>query len=103
MLASTRCTVHTFDCTSPSKTLGPRHTFHSLCVGTRPNPAPSSVRPTTPDDYKHIRDIMHMMNHTRIDILKVRTRGGRVGGARQGGQGCHEEWLAAGGPSAALG
>lgn len=66
------CEVHAFDCTisRASKAVWNKmFRFHELCIGRKPDTAHPSR------NYMHLPDIMRMLGHSRIDILKFDIEG----------------------------
>lgn len=79
MLAETACEVHTFDCTSPARTRGPRHHFHPICVGVPREGVQCSYgdncRIFERVRYRSWEQITAALGHERIDLLKVDIEG----------------------------
>lgn len=79
MLAETPCEVHTFDCTSPAKTRGPRHHFHPVCVGVPREGVQCSYgdncRTFERVRYRSWEQITAALGHDRVDLLKVDIEG----------------------------
>ena len=66
VLRKTNCSVHTFDCTSspPTRSLGPRFTFHPICVGH------SKAGMEHPEAFKTLVAIMRDLGHAALAIVK---------------------------------
>ena len=82
LLAKTPCQVHTFDCTGPkSRFKKPdkiRLHFHHICVAAEFIPAPKSCDngpETICGSMMTIQQIQSLLNHTRIDLLKMDIEG----------------------------
>ena len=43
MLTNTPCEVHTFDCTCDGHSVGERHFFHKICIGSPENASPNFI------------------------------------------------------------
>lgn len=71
VLEETPCEVHTFDCTVEGKSLGPRHFYHKICVGQAGGPED----PQEKKDFMTFDGITAMLNHTRVDLLKIDIEG----------------------------
>jgi len=72
---STTCTIHTFDCTIETGNM-PAHirdrvTFHKICMGSSENNSEGKV-------FMNLKEIMDMLGHSYVTLLKVR-EGGREG------------------------
>jgi len=70
---STTCTIHTFDCTIETGNM-PAHirdrvTFHKICMGSSENNSKGKV-------FMNLKEIMDMLGHSHVTLLKVKRRGG---------------------------
>lgn len=65
ILGRTSCKVATFDCTSQSRTLGPRHTFVSKCLGSEERMA------SDPSKWVTLQQAMNELGHSSITLLKI--------------------------------
>lgn len=65
ILANTTCSVHTFDCTFAGRSLGPRHTYHQLCLGA-PDHAEQFQRISS---YPQI--VKELKHEGKVKILKI--------------------------------
>jgi len=84
LLNRTTCEIHTFDCTGSKarfhKPENNRLTFHHICLGSVPQPAPQidctdKKRGTICGPIKTLKDIQSMLGHTQIDLLKFDIEG----------------------------
>jgi hypothetical protein len=86
ILSETRCTVHTFDCTSsPPQKKNVRLHYHEICLGEY-SPLQNYIYPKTEKvnhnrsepqrTYLKFDQILKMKNHTRLDVLKMDIEGG---------------------------
>eukprot|EP00775_Hariotina_reticulata_P007265 gene7265-7478_t len=66
MLTSTKCQIHTFDCTYNGTSRDPqRHFYHKWCVGTVPG------KP----EYMSLRRIMEVLGHRDVHLMKIDVEG----------------------------
>jgi hypothetical protein len=90
ILSETRCTVHTFDCTTPPPLQkNSRLHFHNICIGEN-SPLQHHIYPppkkkpwyqiwsshTTQRTYMKFDQILKMLNHNKIHVLKMDIEGG---------------------------
>lgn len=76
---STTCTIHTFDCTIETGNM-PAHirdrvTFHKICMGSSENDSPGKK-------FMNLKEIMDMLGHSYVTLLKVGKKG-REGGREE--------------------
>jgi hypothetical protein len=86
ILLETRCTVHTFDCTSsPSQQKHDRLHFHKFCVGEDsplqrhifPQSADKmSTQKSSEDMFLRFDQILKIQNHSKVHVLKMDIEGG---------------------------
>eukprot|EP00775_Hariotina_reticulata_P000751 gene751-biopygen1496 len=66
MLASTKCEIHTFDCTYDGTSRDvKRHFYHKWCVGTVPG------KP----EYMSLRQVMAKLGHQQVHLMKIDVEG----------------------------
>lgn len=83
LLKKTPCEIHTFDCTGQkSRFQKPNHDrlhFHHICMAAEPVPAPKTCPKnggwTICGPMMTIQQLQTMLNHTRIDLLKMDIEG----------------------------
>lgn len=71
---STTCTIHTFDCTIETGNM-PAHirdrvTFHKICMGNSENNSKGKI-------FMSLKEIMNMLGHSYVTLLKVRRKRGK--------------------------
>ncbi|CAB9523094.1 Pfam:DUF672 [Seminavis robusta] len=83
----TPCHIHTFDCTGPKQRFQPpaiirnRHTFHHMCLSSHSEPTPTKIVPTgrirstIMGPMETLEGMQRMLNHTRLDLLKMDVEG----------------------------
>jgi len=68
---STRCTIHTFDCTVQSNSMPEyirdRATFHKICMGSSENSSEGKI-------FMNLKEVMDMLGHSYVTLLKVRRK-----------------------------
>jgi hypothetical protein len=60
MLEATECDVHTFDCTLPGRSLGPRHHYHERCIGK-----------SSDNNFVTLDEAVAMVGASALDLLKM--------------------------------
>lgn len=69
---STRCTIHTFDCTVQSNSMPEyirdRATFHKICMGSSENSSEGKI-------FMNLKEVMDMLGHSYVTLLKADIEG----------------------------
>lgn len=83
----TPCHIYTFDCTGPRERFDPperirdRHSFYHICLATEPRPPPEEIewqgrsKNTIYGAMETLQGMQAMLNHTRLDLLKMDIEG----------------------------
>jgi hypothetical protein len=69
IIARTKCTLVTFDCTVDGRNIHARHIFRKFCLGSK------AKMEASPSNWTTLSGAMETLGHTRLDLLKIDIEG----------------------------